>query len=133
MDGLSSLPKFIYIIHIQTLRLALSQHKKLKQFPPGQVHSIALKPSCNRLKDAMCCAVQYSPNDVLEPRHESVLSDFGSESDSDESDWDKFSSGEHSHENNDSLSQKRARTVEARKRESSLFGVTDKRASAPLK
>lgn len=79
-------------------------------------------------------AAQYSPNDVLEPRHESLLSDFGSDTDSDdESDWDKFSSGEHSHENSDSLSQQQARTVEARKREISLFGVTDKRMSAPLK
>lgn len=78
------------------------------------------------------CAVQYSPNDVLEPRHESMLSDFGSDTDSDdESDWDRFSSGEH--ENNDSLSHQQARTVEARKREISLFGVNDKRLSAPLK
>ena len=77
---------------------------------------------------------QYSPNDVLEPRHESLLSDFGSDTDSDdESDWDKFSSGEHSHENSDSLSQQQARTVEARKREISLFGVNDKRLSSPLK
>lgn len=77
---------------------------------------------------------QYSPNDVLEPRHESLLSDFGSDTDSDdESDWDKFSSGEHSHENSDSLSHQQARTVEARKREISLFGVNDKRLSAPLK
>ncbi len=87
---------------------------------------------CSSLR---CTAVSYSPNDVLEPRHESLLSDFGSESDSDdESDWDKFSSGEgSSNENSETLLDKKARTVEARKRETSLFGVTDKRLSAPLK
>ena len=79
-------------------------------------------------------AVSYSPNDVLEPRHASLLSDFGSDSDSDdESDWDKFSSGEGSNETSEALAERKARTVEARKRETSLFGVTDKRLSAPLK
>ncbi|DBB11245.1 hypothetical protein WJX82_004325 [Trebouxia sp. C0006] len=78
--------------------------------------------------------VSYSPNDVLEPRHASLLSDFGSDSDSDdESDWDKFSSGEGSNETSEALAERKARTVEARKRETSLFGVTDKRLSAPLK
>ena len=80
------------------------------------------------------CAVSYSPYDVLEPRHDSLLSDFGSDSDSDESDWDKFSSGEgSSNETSEALADRKARTVEARKRETSLFGVTDKRLSAPLK
>lgn len=78
--------------------------------------------------------VSYSPYDVLEPRHDSLLSDFGSDSDSDESDWDKFSSGEgSSNETSEALADRKARTVEARKRETSLFGVTDKRLSAPLK
>lgn len=93
-----------------------------------------IHPSHGMLYSLYRRAVQYSPNDVLEPRHESMLSDFGSDTDSDdESDWDKFSSGEHSHENSDGLSQQQARTVEARKREISLFGVNDKRLSAPLK
>lgn len=73
----------------------------------------------------------YSPNDVLD-RRESVLSDFSSETES-ESDWDKYSSGENSNETSEALADRKARTVEARKRETSLFGVTDKRLSAPLK
>lgn len=89
------------------------------------------------LSHAVLLAVQYSPNDVLEPRQESMLSDFGSDSDSDDqSDWDRFSSGEAS-----SLEPAEAaaaaggnpQAADARKKETSLFGVTDKRLSAPLK
>ena len=88
----------------------------------------------NSTPHVLLFAVSYSPNDVLEPRHASLLSDFGSDSDSDdESDWDKFSSGEGSNETSEALAERKARTVEARKRETSLFGVTDKRLSAPLK
>ena len=60
------------------------------------------------------------------------MSDFSSETES-ESDWDKYSSGENSNETSEALADRKARTVEARKRETSLFGVTDKRLSAPLK
>lgn len=76
-------------------------------------------------------AGSYSPNDVLD-RRESDSSDFQSDSDSDD-DWDKFSSGDHSTETSEALAERKARAVEARKRETSLFGVTDKRLSAPLK
>ena len=62
-----------------------------------------------------------------------MMSDFESDTDSDESDWDKYSSGETSNETSEALADRKARTVEARKRETSLFGVTDKRTSAPLK
>lgn len=81
--------------------------------------------------------VQYSPNDVLEPRQESMMSDFGSDSDSDDqSDWDRFSSGEASSlEPAEAAASGRtsSQNAEARKKETSLFGVTDKRLSAPLK
>lgn len=92
-----------------------------------------LRPICVVLP-----AVQYSPNDVLEPRQESMLSDsnFGSGSDSDEdSDWDRFSSGEASSLNTAETprASSQAQAAEARKKETSLFGVGDKRRAAPLK
>ena len=66
-----------------------------------------------------------------------MLSDFGSESDSDdESDWDRFSSGEASSmEPAEAAAAARAspQAADARKKETSLFGVTDKRLSVPLK
>ena len=97
-------------------------------------HLTASHYHLNSAPNLLLFAVSYSPNDVLEPRHASLLSDFGSDSDSDdESDWDKFSSGEGSNETSEALAERKARTVEARKRETSLFGVTDKRLSAPLK
>ncbi len=97
-------------------------------------HLAASHYHVNSTPHLLLFAVSYSPSDVLEPRHASLLSDFGSDSDSDdESDWDRFSSGEGSNETSEALAERKARTVEARKRETSLFGVTDKRLSAPLK
>lgn len=92
-----------------------------------------------RLTCVTWLAVQYSPDDVLQPRQESMLSDFGSDSqsdDDDDSDWDRFSSGEASSlEPAEAAAAARAnpQAAEARKKETSLFGVTDKRLSAPLK